>query len=99
VLRPYSELEDYGSLYLSGLAIHEDWRGRGVGGQLMAAVNARAKNLGRPRHSLICFERNEPALRFYRRLGFSEIDRREIVPHPTLHYTEGDALLMARPIW
>ena len=48
--------------------------------------------------SLICFERNEGAMRLYRRLGFSEIDRRPIVPHPSLHYRDGDALLMAREV-
>ncbi|SDG35318.1 hypothetical protein SAMN05216241_109108 [Limimonas halophila] len=31
VLRPYSELEDAGSLYVSGLAVFEPHRGRGIG--------------------------------------------------------------------
>jgi hypothetical protein len=37
-------------------------------------------------------------MRFYRRLGFRELDRRPIVPHPMLHYTDGDAVLLARPV-
>ena len=48
--------------------------------------------------SLICFERNEGAMQLYRRLGFREIDRRAIVPHPSLHYRDGDALLMAHEV-
>jgi ribosomal protein S18 acetylase RimI-like enzyme len=96
VLRPYSELEDDGSFYVSGLAIDEDHRGRGYGAQLMAAGAAHARAMGRDRLSLICFERNTGAMRFYRRLGFRELDRRAIVPHPTLHYSDGDAILLAR---
>ncbi len=99
VLRPYAELEDYGSLYISSLAIVDGFRNQGYGGKLMELVNARAKDLGLPRLSLICFERNEPAMRFYRRLGFGEVDRRAVVPHPTLHYPDGDAILLARAVW
>lgn len=99
VLRPYSELEDYGSLYLSSLAVVEGRRNAGIGTALMEAVNRRAKDLSLPRISLICFEGNEGAMRFYRRLGFRELDRRPIVPHPCLHYADGNAVLLARPTW
>ncbi len=99
VLRPYSELEDYGSLYLSSLAIVERYRNHGYGGKLMELVNVRAKELHLLRLSLICFERNEPAMRFYQRLGFTEVDRRAVVPHPTLHYPDGDAILLVRAVW
>jgi ribosomal protein S18 acetylase RimI-like enzyme len=98
VLRPYAELEDYDSLYLSGIAVIAARRGHGIGGRLMAAVDERARELSRPRVSLICFERNEPAVRWYRRLGFEELARRALVPHPLLHYADGDAVLLARRI-
>ncbi len=65
----------------------------------MAAVNRRARELALPRISLICFERNEGATRLYRRLGFRKIDRRALVPHPALHYQDGDAVLLARETW
>jgi len=96
VLRPYSELEDPGSLYVSGLAVHAPYRGRGIGSELMDCVDGLALAKGLPRISLICFEGNERALRFYRRRGFREIARRPIVPHPSLHYSDGDALLLVR---
>ena len=96
VLKPYSELEDYGSLYLSGVAVAEQHRNAGIGMALMEAVNQRAKDLSLPRISLICFERNEGAMRLYRRLGFRELDRRAVVPHSALHYHDGDAVLLAR---
>jgi ribosomal protein S18 acetylase RimI-like enzyme len=51
---------------------------------------------GLPRISLICFERNENAFEFYRKRGFQEIGRRPVVPHPPLHYQDGDAVLMVR---
>jgi ribosomal protein S18 acetylase RimI-like enzyme len=96
VLRPYSELEDYGSLYVSGVAVAEEYRGQGLGTALMAEAEKRAKALALPRVSLICFERNEGALRLYMRLGYAERMRRAVVPHPMLHYSDGDAVLLAK---
>lgn len=98
VLRPYVELALDASLYVSGVAVYEQHRGTGIGTDLMQFAFAHAKELGLEKVSLICFERNEGAMRLYRRLGFSEIDRRAIVPHETLHYRDGDALLMARGV-
>lgn len=99
ILRPYAELEDPGSLYLSGLAVVETRRGSGVGSQLMDHVETLARANGLPRVSLICFERNVSALNFYRRRGYREIARRPLVPHPSLHYADGDALLLARDVF
>jgi GNAT superfamily N-acetyltransferase len=98
VLRPYAELEDCGSLYLSGIALFAEHRNHGIGTQLMASVDDRARLLGRPRVSLICFERNEGAMRLYRRLDFGELARCAVVPHPLLHYAGGDAVLLARAV-
>lgn len=96
VLRPYEELEDPGSLYVSGLAVHEVHRGQGIGDRLMEHIYDLARSLKLPRVSLICFERNERAMRFYHRHGLYEMDRRPVVPHPTLHYRDGDAILLGR---
>ena len=63
----------------------------------MASVDDQARALDRPRVSLICFERNEGAMRMYRRLGFKELARRPVVPH-SLHYAGGDAVLLARAV-
>ncbi len=96
VLRPYSELEDPGSLYISGLAVYPRHRQQGVGDALMDCAEALAITRALPRISLICFERNDTARAFYARRGFTVVDRRPVVPHPTLHYKDGDALLMVR---
>lgn len=94
VLAPYAALEDAGSLYVSGLAVDERRRGRGIGGALMDHVEALAVAKGCPRVSLICFEQNEGAMRFYRRRGYREIARRTLVPHATLRYAGGNAVLL-----
>lgn len=98
VLRPYGELEDYGSLYISGIAFYPNYRNQGHGTRLLEAAQERARSLGLPRVSLICFERNEAAMRLYRRFGYQETGRRAIVPHPTLHYSDGDAVLLVRAV-
>lgn len=98
VLRPYMELEDYCSLYISGVAVAEDFRGQGLGTKLLAEAESRAKKLGLPRLSLICFERNLGAYRLYQRLGYHELMRRALVPTPFLHYEDGDAVLLAKEI-
>lgn len=98
VLAPYAELEDPGSLYISGLAVHAPFRELGIGGTLLDYVEALALTRALPRLSLICFEQNVSARDFYLRRGFAVADRRPLVPHPCLHYTKGDALLMVRPL-
>ena len=95
VLEPYTHLEDYGSLYISALAVFNEHRGLGIGTRLLQEARRRARAMGFDRLSLICFEQNFGAMRLYRRLGFVEIKRRPIVPHPFLHYREGDAILLA----
>jgi ribosomal protein S18 acetylase RimI-like enzyme len=95
VLRPYAELEIAASLYISGLALEPDYRGRGLGTRFLEIACERARDVGLKQLSLIVFEANEGALRLYKREGFTERDRRKIVPHPMIHYT-GDAILMAR---
>ena len=97
VLVPYAELEDRGSLYVAALAMFHEYRGLGIGTRLLAEARRRSRTLGLDRLSLICFEKNIEALRLYRRLGFREVVRRPVVPHPFLNYREGDAILMACP--
>lgn len=96
VLRPYSELEEPGSLYLSGIALFQSYRGNGIGSQLLDATHERASDLECNRVSLICMDQNVGAMRLYERNGYREAARRPIVPHPTLKYTHGDAVLMVR---
>ena len=98
VLRPYAELEDAGSYFVSGVALFPDHRNQGIGTALLEAAHERATSLRLPRVSLICFEMNEDAMRLYKRFGYQEFARRPLVPHPMLHYKEGDAILLVKAI-
>jgi len=95
VLRPYTQLKEDTSLYISGLAVFKDFRNQNIGTQLMAVLSRRACLLGCPSMSLLVFEQNEAALRFYVRQGFEEVARCPSNPHPLLRYS-GDVLLMRR---
>jgi len=54
-----------------GMAVADDWQGRGVGGQLMQAAIDMADNwLDLRRIELEVYVDNEPAVRLYERFGF-----------------------------
>jgi len=97
VMRPYAELKENGSLYISGIAVFDGFRNQGIGSKVLSVLENRAQILGCSSLSLIVFEQNEGAVRLYERLGFKETARRAVVPHPLIHYT-GDALLMVRSL-
>jgi len=97
VLKPYSELEASGTLYIAGVAVWPDDRGQGVGMHLLEAARARARGLGLRELSLLCFAGNTGARRFYERAGFVVVDWRPVVPHPMIRHT-GDVLLMLAPL-
>ena len=97
VLRPYAELELAGSLYISGIAMFSDFRGLGLGGVFLSRALERARAQGLGSVSLQCFEQNAGALRLYAREGYSEVDRRAVVPHPFIHHT-GDIILLAKAV-
>lgn len=97
VLKPASELEEDGSYYVSGVAIHEPHRGQGLGKLLMARAEEDARKLGLSSVSLIVFEGNAGAKRLYDLLGYHVIDSREVMPHPMIHFT-GKMLLMSKKL-
>jgi GNAT superfamily N-acetyltransferase len=96
VLRPFMELE-MRSLYLSGLATVESHRNRGIGRALLEACYAKARRLGQADISLICFAKNQGAMRLYRREGFEPVKSASVVPHPLIHH-DGEVVLMARAV-
>jgi ribosomal protein S18 acetylase RimI-like enzyme len=97
VLKPYSELEAPGTLYIAGIAVWPAFRSRGVGRRFVDAARERAQSLGRRELSLLCFAGNTGARRFYDRAGFVVVDWRPVVPHALIRHT-GDVLLMLAPV-
>jgi len=93
VFAPYKYLEAPDTWYICGVALYPEHRGRGIGRQLLEIARRQAREHGYGQTSLVAFEQNSGAVRLYRRLGYREIARAPIVPHPLIHST-GDALLM-----
>lgn len=60
-------------LELARLYVDARWHGRGVAAKLMGAVLAAAREWERDTVWLCVWERNERAIRFYRRLGFGVV--------------------------
>ncbi len=97
VLKPYSVLEEDNSYYICGVAVEEKLRGCGIGSQLMLEAEKDAKGRGFKKLSLVVFEENRRAVELYSKLGYRELMRETVVPHPLIHFT-GDALLMVKSI-
>jgi len=97
ILKPYAELEEPKSLYVSGLALFDEYRGRGIGTRLLDFAYKRARAEGMKKISLICFEDNKDAYRLYEREGFESRKRRPVEYHELIHH-EGHAALMVREL-
>ncbi len=96
VFAPYKYLEAPGTWYICGVALLPDYRGRGIGVELMQIARQQARQHGYEQMSLVVFEENTAAVRLYRRLGYEAVKRAPIVPHPLIR-ASGDALLMVAP--
>jgi len=87
-----SEVEN--SLYLDTLGVDQEFRGKGVGSQLISLTRKKAVAHGFNVLSLIVLADNAGVQRLYRRHGFEivchiEMDAHELIPH------EGGAFLMS----
>ena len=97
VLKPFSILEEDNSYYICGVAVDEHHRGRGIGSALLREAELDAQRAGYDKVSLIVFEQNSRPHALYLRMGYREVMRTPIVPHPFIKYT-GDALLMVKTL-
>ena len=97
VVQPFIRLHADGSYHINALAAFSEFRGRGLGGLLMAEAeaDARAKNFGQT--SLYIFAENKHARRLYEGLKYREIAREPVVPHPRIIYG-GDVILLAKEL-
>ncbi len=92
---PFDYLHADGSYYVNAVAVYPRYRGRGVARLLMRAAEADAVAQGFGEISLNVFAENAGAVGLYRKLGYREVARRPVVPHPRLLFG-GDLLLMTR---
>jgi GNAT superfamily N-acetyltransferase len=97
VLRQLLDFSDLGSLEIRGLAVYPAFRGQGVATMLMSAAAGQARIRGLRRLSVICFVANEAAIRFYRKFGFTVMNRAPSPAHPAFRHTGGEMLLLVRP--
>jgi GNAT superfamily N-acetyltransferase len=72
--RHYSTFTGRPSLYLEDIFVLPEWRGRGVGRELMAHGAGLAKARGYPRLEWSVLDWNEPAIGFYKNLGAERVD-------------------------
>ncbi|MBA3248765.1 MAG: GNAT family N-acetyltransferase [Geodermatophilaceae bacterium] len=63
---------------ISNLTVLPAWRGRGVGGELVAAAEQRIRDRGHRQVSLAVGQDNEAAARLYARLGYVDTWLREV---------------------
>jgi ribosomal protein S18 acetylase RimI-like enzyme len=97
ILEPYERLEIPGTLYISSLAVFDEFRGMGLGTKMLSIARDQARESSLDAISLLVFEQNIGAVRLYQRKGFREVDRAPVVPHPLIHHT-GDVVLMAAEV-
>jgi ribosomal protein S18 acetylase RimI-like enzyme len=78
VLEPYARLEIPGTLYISSLAVFDEFRGMGLGTEMLSIASER----GLDALSLLVFEQNTGAVKLYEREGFREVDGPRWYPTP-----------------
>ncbi|MBL8667539.1 MAG: GNAT family N-acetyltransferase [Rhodospirillales bacterium] len=95
-LAPMQQMLDRGSWYIAALAIRSEHRRRHLGGRLLRASFAAAREQGFPRISLHVWAKNVTALGLYLCLGFDETGSARVPEHPLLRH--GTTLLaLSRP--
>ena len=92
---PLNEIQDWGSFFVSAMAVAAGQRRRGIGQKLLAWACEQAGRQGFDRISLQVWADNEAARRLYESQGFVVEATARIDPHPRLRRA-GQSLLMVR---
>jgi len=97
VVRPLVELEALvpGAWYINAVATCTEYRGRGIGRELMAWADQCADSCGAVNLTLIVAEENTGARKLYEKLGYRVVAKRAIVPFPGCPHT-GDWMLLEK---
>lgn len=92
----FSRTQDWGSYFLSALAVDPDWRRQGIARRLLAWVYQRARTGGFDRVTLHVWADNAEAQSLYAAEGFDEIARADVPWHEFLPHRGGSVLLRRR---
>ncbi len=84
-----------GTWHLMSLAVYADYRGTGVGTQLLMRAEDHAQSCGCSTISIIANSANSGACRLYKRAGYTIQARRPYVPYPGSEYP-GEWLLFQK---
>lgn len=81
IVRPLQELENLapGTWYVNVLAVRQDYRGRGLGGQLLRLADEIGRDAGARGMSVIVADKNVGAVRLYARSGYRQVASRTMV--------------------
>ena len=74
-----------GEFYLDSVGVLEEYRGRGIASQLIAAQIERARSMGHKVAGLIVDEDKPLVEALYTRLGFTHIDNKDFFGHTMKH--------------
>lgn len=92
----FDAAQDWGSYFLSALAVASPWRRRGIAGRLLDWVEGRARSGGFDRITLHVWADNAPARSLYARHGYIEVEVAAIPWHERLPHEGGSVLLRKR---
>ena len=92
----FSRTQDWGSYFLSALAVDPGWRRQGIARRLLAWVYQRARTGGFDRVTLHVWADNAEAQRLYAAEGFDEVGRADVPWHEHLPHRGGSVLLRRR---
>lgn len=95
-LASFSQTHDWGSYFLSALAVDEEFRRQGVAARLLGWFSERARGGGFDRVTLHVWADNDAARRLYAKEGFVELGRAAIPWHERLPHQGGSVLLQRR---
>jgi ribosomal protein S18 acetylase RimI-like enzyme len=98
--RPAFELEAMvpGSWNVNVIAVYAEFRGIGLGRQLLDHAGTLARAAGAGQMSIIFESRNSAAHRLYRRCGYRELARRVRIPFPGDRTGSEEWVLMTRTV-
>jgi ribosomal protein S18 acetylase RimI-like enzyme len=96
-LAAFPKTQDWGSYYISAVAVTPTARRQGIGRQIMLWALADARQQGFSRVSLHVWADNAPARALYQDLGFTVFASLDIAWHPRLPHS-GGMLLLSRPV-